>query len=406
MTDHFERGCLLYNTRRYKEAEEEFRADLSFSSPTARAQSMLSLSLLAQDKAEDARKVAQQAITLDPDDSFSHYVLSLIFYNLKRLHDAENSIKEALRLNPYNSTYFAHAADIYIGRDLWKTALEYADCGLEIAPTDVDCLNCRTIALTKLGKLTEAEETIELALAREPENDISHANKGWILFKRGKPGEAAQHYREALRLNPNSRWAREGILEALKARNPVYYPIACASLWMSDVDRRASIFFAIILVCIPPLRFLMFGLCLLSYLAKTFFNLLLLTDPFGKQILDRDEKGTALLFACWLGLSTACIVLFMLVPALNGVYSLCMVLLMLNVIPLMRVYDVLEGKRRRAMMLWTALSMVLSIYVLFQARAAAQTLSTLHGDLKSFMGVIILLCVLSIFFPSGKQEPL
>ncbi|MDB5311521.1 MAG: tetratricopeptide repeat protein [Gemmataceae bacterium] len=45
---------------------------------------------------------------------------------------------------------------------------------------------------------------------------------GWALLHARQPAEALTHFREALRLDPTNEWARDGLIEALKARYWVY----------------------------------------------------------------------------------------------------------------------------------------------------------------------------------------
>src|SRR3712207_7475219 len=49
-----------------------------------------------------------------------------------------------------------------------------------------------------------------------------HANRGWQEAHRGNYEQAMAHFREALRIDASLEWAREGVVEVLKARNPVY----------------------------------------------------------------------------------------------------------------------------------------------------------------------------------------
>lgn len=404
MTDHFHRGCLLYDSRRFKEAEEEFRLDICAQPQSASARSMLALTLLTQDRLDEARKMAEEAISLDPDNSFAHYARSFVLYNQLRLDDALKSIEEALRLDPYDADYYGHASAINLARDNWKAALELADNGLEMAADHVECLNCRAFALTRLGKLDEAEEAVTVALARDPENDLSHANRASIFFRRGKPAEAAEHFREALRLNPHSKWARDGILEALRARNPVYYPFARLSLLLSDLDRRVTIVLILLLVFVPPARMVLLSLAVFSFLSRNFFNLILFTDPFGKRILNEDEKGTSIIFACWLFVLIADIATFSLVPSLKPALSLTIIYLILLALPLLRIYSFDRGGKRYLMIGWTALAGLMGLAAVAFAVYQGETADTLTEDMKAIMGIYVLACLLSVFIPSGKQS--
>jgi Tfp pilus assembly protein PilF len=54
-------------------------------------------------------------------------------------------------------------------------------------------------------------------LAMDPDDAHAHANRGWLLLRRGQPDEAMQSFQSALRLDPTLDWARLGMIEAMKA---------------------------------------------------------------------------------------------------------------------------------------------------------------------------------------------
>src|SRR5262249_35174190 len=158
----------------------------------------------------------------------------------------------------------------------------------------------RAIAMVKLGRRAEAGATIDAALARNPDNALTHANQGWTLLEKGKPKQALEHFREALRLDPENEWARQGIVEALQARNVIYAVMLKYFLWMSRFSNRAQ--WGIILGAyfgnrllsalahsnpdlapwILPLRILYVCFALMTWMASPFFNLLLRINRFGR----------------------------------------------------------------------------------------------------------------------------
>ena len=89
------------------------------------------------------------------------------------------------------------------------------------------------MALVQLGRKDEADHTLGSALANDPENALTHANQGWAFLHRGDHERALEHFREALRIDPELDWARIGIVEALKARYLIYRFMLRFFLWMS-----------------------------------------------------------------------------------------------------------------------------------------------------------------------------
>lgn len=385
-------------------AEDEFRLAIAQDPHDSYAHGMLALALAALRRFDEAIKEARECIHLEPDNSWNHYAMSFVYYHWGRQKEALTAIEEALRLNPHHATYFGMAADIHLMRDDWQKALGMAELGLEVSPHNIDCLNCRAIALSKLGKHKDAESAIDQALAHDPDNDISHANKAQILFRKGKPSEAAEHYREALRLNPNSRWAREGILEALKARNPIYYPFAYITAKFSDMDRRASFAFAIIMVFVPPLRALTFLLLISALAARKFFNLLLLLDPFGKHILTEDERASTTAFGVWLAVLVASSVAFAMIKPIAAVAPLAIIFQVLLLIPLMRIFDVIPGVRRDIITVITAAAGILGLWIVISSAMGGRSHESITENEKMMCGIFLLVCLLSIFYPNGKKE--
>jgi tetratricopeptide (TPR) repeat protein len=78
-------------------------------------------------------------------------------------------------------------------------------------------LSLRALALQRLGRKQEAEAVIAQALMLGPNNDFTHTAQGWRLLQKHKPKAARDHFLEALRINPQNRWARSGLASARAA---------------------------------------------------------------------------------------------------------------------------------------------------------------------------------------------
>jgi hypothetical protein len=183
------------------------------------------------------------------------------------------------------------------------------------------------MAMVKLGRKADAGRTIDSALAKNPDNSVTHANQGWTLLEKGDPRKAAEHFREALRLDPHNEWARQGIIEALKAKNFIYAIMLKYFLWMAKFSRRGQ--WGIILAgyignrilgviaqnnpdlapWILPLRILYIVFALLTWLAYPFFNLLLRLNKFGRLVLSREQTVASNWFGLCLLLALAGLVL-------------------------------------------------------------------------------------------------
>ena len=311
MTPQLQRAILLFQQHRHEQAITELRQSLSADPHEPYAHALLGLCLAKREKFQEATEEAEQAIHLSPDFSFAHYALASILRERHRNEEALVAINEALRLDSSDADYFAMLSNIHVDEKRWREALEAAERGLQLDSENIACTNLRAIALVKLGRKAEAGATIDAALSKNPDNAITHANQGWTLLERGEPKRALEHFREALRLDPQNEWARHGIVEALKARNIVYAVMLKYFFWMSRFRGRTQ--WVIILggyfgnrmlgvvaaaqpslaPWILPLRILYVVFALMTWIADPLFNLLLRLNRFGRLALSRQQVVAA-----------------------------------------------------------------------------------------------------------------
>ncbi|WP_425615088.1 tetratricopeptide repeat protein [Anatilimnocola sp. NA78] len=150
--------------------------------------------------------------------------------------------------------------------------------------------------------------------ARRPNTAAGQVTRGWAAIERGDPEAAIPFFREALRLQPDLPAARSGIVEALKARHPLYRWLLRGCFWMAtfppstQIAIMIGVYFGSRLISslaeqsgdgrslMWPLLMLVFGLSALVGIASPLFNLLLRFDSVGRRTLDDDQKrGTNLL---------------------------------------------------------------------------------------------------------------
>jgi tetratricopeptide (TPR) repeat protein len=314
---------LLIQQSRYDLAEAELRQALGNDPENAEAHALLALVKIELGQKKEAVEEAEAAVGLDPDDAGKHYFLALVHHRCDRENEAFSAVQEAIRLDPEEAENYALLSSILLSKKKWKDALEASERGLAIDPENIECTNLRAIALVRLGRKSEAGATIEEALRSDPENAVTHANQGWTLLHKGEHEKAMGHFREALRLDPTSDWARSGIVEALKARNPIYKVMLSYFLWMSRLSAKARwgvIIGALVLYRVVsgitrstpelrPLAYVALALygCffLLSWISYPLFNLVLRLNRFGRLALSKEDITAS----NWLG---ACIILALL----------------------------------------------------------------------------------------------
>jgi tetratricopeptide (TPR) repeat protein len=298
---------ILLETKRYRDAETMLREALAVDPNSAYAHGLLSFTLYQLGRNVEALREAEAAIGLAPNDPSGHFYRALALLALERVRSAMSAIQEAIRLDPENARYHAMVSRIHAKHKSWQKALQAAEEGLRFDPENVQCINLRGLALVNLGQRDKAEHTIAAALARDPENALTHANQGWARLHAGDHEQALTHFREALRLNPLLDWARAGIVEALKARNPIYRLVLRYFLWMSrltDAEQGETIavvsgaWYAlrtiarqvpILYIVVWPLSLLYSAFAVLTWTARPLFALALRFNRLGRHALPEKE---------------------------------------------------------------------------------------------------------------------
>lgn len=317
------RAIQLIDRSRYDLAEKELRLALAKDPEDYWAHAYMGLCQYHLDQHDQAQQSARHAISLLPDEPFGHYVLGLVMLDTKRLREAKEAMLEAIRLNPEEAVYHGMLGYVYLGAQQYQQALDSADKGLSLDPTDMACRNCRATALTQLGRMEDAHETIKDALKEDPEDAASFANLGWTCLHQGRHKESLQYFRESLRLRPGNEWARSGMIQALKANYIVYKLLLMYFLWMSRLSPKVRIGVIVGLVIVfrimrtsvgenPELRpfflpvmALYLGFIYLTWTGTRFFDTLLRFNKFGRCVLNDHERKSS---NCYAGLFLLAIV--------------------------------------------------------------------------------------------------
>jgi tetratricopeptide (TPR) repeat protein len=396
MGAHLERAKLLYDQNRYDMAIKELHLEIASDPDDPTPHSLLALCLMELGKHKEATREAQLAIQLEPDHPHYHFVLGRVLVEQEQLKEATNAIKEALRLDPYEADYFSLLASIKLQQRNWTEALEAAEEGLEIDAEHIGCANLRAMALVKLNRGEEAGQVIDTTLAQDPENEFTHANQGWVLLERGEHVKAMEHFREALRLNPQLDWAKEGIVEALKAKHFIYRLLLRYFFWMSRLPSRTRwmVFIGGYLLSrvlrsmartnpelqplIVPLIVLYSTFAILTWIADPLFNLLLRFNRFGKMALSKDDIKATNWFGGFILAALVCFGLWIVTQITIALIAAIGCALM--VIPVSATFNANSKRSRKILEIYTVALMVLGTIAL--------VLSLTNSSLAIIPGII------------------
>jgi len=298
-------------------AVDEFRLHLLDFPEDVNAHVNLSLALSELKRFDEAAEHAGTAIGLMPDESVGHFAMAVALEG-KKDKRALDAINEALRLDPSDPDVYALRGQMSFRRKKWQQALAEADAGLALDPEHHACINIRAQALVMLNERQAAADTLGQALARRPDDSVTHANAGWAALERGQPKPAMEHFREALRLDADNDWARHGIVEAMKAGNILYRVFLKWLFLIMKLPTNVAIglvvvgLFAVNALSqvgeswpaaapfITALIVLYLAFAVLTWVADLAFNLVLQLNRYGRLALSDQQRKTSLMFGAWM----------------------------------------------------------------------------------------------------------
>ncbi|HEY0868174.1 MAG TPA: tetratricopeptide repeat protein [Fimbriimonas sp.] len=303
-----DRAQLFIDQDRWIDAERELKLYLGQEPEDPDAHRMLALCLLQTNRRKEGLFEAQKAVALEPDNPWAHYVVAYAHQVLRKYKKAEEAISEALRRDPEEPDFYALLSGLQAIQAKPRQSLETAEAGLSIDPTHEECLNLRAQALSILGRSHEAIASGHEALAQNPVSDSTHTHLGWANLRGGQRESALQHLKEALRLNPNDEYAREGLLEALRTGFWPYRMIFTAYGYVHRLPRQLQWLPGIALWLIfrtsarflrqnpsytpvlAPFVFVIGAFYFLYFVGRPLANITLLFTPLGRLALGPTQR--------------------------------------------------------------------------------------------------------------------
>jgi len=302
---------LLFNQQRFGEAEQVLHAYLEQNPTDEYGQYMLSIAYFSQNKLEKAEGILNAMIRNNPTEYGFLALSARIDIAKELLPKAEEKIELLIAENPQDPEYYNLMATVKFKQRNYDQALFFAKKALELDPEDLQALNLHTTISGILGNREAAHISINEALQHDPENDWTIANHGQQLLREGRVEEALERFEEALAKNPNNDLAQYGLTEALKSRFWPYKMFYKYQVLMSRMTSQQMWIFMIgayialrflsrmadrnpeYAVFLNPLVYLIVAIFLGTWIIQPLMNLYLLTNKYGKLLLDKYDKMSA-----------------------------------------------------------------------------------------------------------------
>ena len=306
-TDKLEKVEVLINQNRLDQAGLILQDLLSENPNDDIALYLLSILYSKRGQVKEAEEAIDRSLALSPDDTDYLLWKASILLDQKDYKQFEEILDNVIRLEPVNDEAFALLAYEKMLIKKFEQALEYATKALEINPENLFALNTKSSALHKLKKTDESRQDIEAALQLNPNDPYTHTNYAYDLLERGKMDEALKHFKLALEIDPEYEYAQQGILEVLRARNPLYRLFLKYAFWISNFSEKYQWFIIIGFyllyrfmikmsvkhpeynLILKPLLITMGLMMFSTWIITPLSNLFLRFNIYGKLLLSKDE---------------------------------------------------------------------------------------------------------------------
>jgi Flp pilus assembly protein TadD len=204
-------GNILDLQGRSAEAEQQFRQALDLDPGMAEAWSGLGLSLAARSRFEEAYAAYTKAVEANPGSIHAYINWGLALAKQGRFNEAITRYQDALRINPDDAITHNNLGLALAATGQGQEALRHYTRALQLRPEFLLARINLGHQLRRSGRAEEALLLLEAGRALKPDEPRLRIELAAAYEQLGRIQEAVRELNEALRLNPNSREAREGI---------------------------------------------------------------------------------------------------------------------------------------------------------------------------------------------------
>jgi tetratricopeptide (TPR) repeat protein len=258
---------------------------------------------------------------LAPEHPFVLYVAGAVALHQGAVLEAIHAAREAQQLDPTYADAVLLEARARAAAGQWPSVMALADRVVEQEPENEEAAVLATLARDAERKGVLDDTAWKTLAERFPLNPVARAGAGWTSMLAGQIPAARVEFEQALAVDPSLPWAKQGLVLALKARNPVYALLLKFFLWFGRLPTRTRTYILIggvlgynflrrtardepeLKPYISPLLFAYMGFVVLTWLADPLLNLLLMAKAEGRRLLTPDEKRASVLVGACLSLA-------------------------------------------------------------------------------------------------------
>jgi len=205
------------NQKRFKAAEKTIRKGLMVIPQSGKFYGLLGVVHQANNQVEDAIAAYRRAISLTPDVESHYQWLGELLYALKRFEEAQPVYTSLAALAPEQVEAHARLGFMALERRQSEMALKHFRKAIALAPNDATLYRYLGVAFINLEKTQKAVAAFQQAVVKSRGRDaLAHNNLGSALARQNQVERAVEHFKAALKVDPDYAEARQNLEKARK----------------------------------------------------------------------------------------------------------------------------------------------------------------------------------------------
>ena len=210
-------GHDLGKLSQFAQAADAYRRALELDPDMRSARTALGVALEAIGQSTEAGEQLQRAAQSTSPTEQDHTAMGDALQRLGRIDDAIAQYREALTVDASSADTLRNLGHALIAAGRFDEAERYLRQAVALRPDNAATYDNLGNALQQMGRLDEAVVELRLAVAKGSGLDLAaiHNDLGVALARQNHREEAIQHFREALRINPQLAAAQANLTRAL-----------------------------------------------------------------------------------------------------------------------------------------------------------------------------------------------
>ncbi|MBW4083026.1 tetratricopeptide repeat protein [Paenibacillus sp. S150] len=224
----------LIGWKRYKEALAEAEQLLRQEPEDPDAFALMAHICSLMNEYEKALHWAKEALLREPQHELAWYVRVCVYYETDNEKALEETLREAMRVDPYEAHYYFLQANRLNKKAKYKESRGLLLQALELRPENPLYLAALSYTEALLGNMAESARVDAVAAGYDAENAYVLLYLAWAAGQRGDYKLKEVYMKNAVRLSPDNRQLQDEFLEALQQRQKLFRIF----LWPTRLVRR------------------------------------------------------------------------------------------------------------------------------------------------------------------------